>query len=37
MRTRKSTISFCTDRYGFKAEFPLIFRAQLGEIANPHL
>jgi hypothetical protein len=38
MRTRKSTISFCTDRrHGFKAKFPLILRAQLGEIANPRL
>jgi hypothetical protein len=37
-RTRKSTISFCTDRRdGFKAKFPLIFRAQPGEIANPRL
>jgi hypothetical protein len=38
MRTRKSTISFCTNRrYGLKDKFPLIFRAQPGEIANPRL
>jgi hypothetical protein len=38
MRTRKRTISFCTDRrYGFEAKFPLLLRPQLGEIANPRL